>query len=88
MVNARTRGNTVPFDTALAERRRRWPAMFDILIDRRNRNWAPTIVQMAGDQELRLIVVGALHTVGPTGLPRLLLEYGLRLRAQAWNLPR
>jgi uncharacterized protein len=61
--------------------------MFDILIDRRNWNWVPTIVQIARNQELRLIVVGALHTVGPTGLPRLLLEHGLRLRAQAWNLP-
>jgi uncharacterized protein YbaP (TraB family) len=87
MVNAWMRGNTLPFDTALAERRHRWPAMFDILIDRRNRNWVPTIVEMAADQQLRLIVVGALHTAGPTGLPHLLLEHGLHLRAQVWNFP-
>ena len=87
MVNAWKQGNTGPFDAALAERRRRWPAMFDILIDRRNRDWVPTISQMVGDRKRRLIVVGALHMVGPTSLPFLLFKRGLRLRAQAWHLP-
>lgn len=87
IVRAWMHGNTVPFDAALTERRRRWPATFDILIDQRNRNWLPNIIHMAGDQQPRLIVVGALHTVGPVGLPRLLTRHGLRLRPQAWHLP-
>lgn len=86
-VRAWMHGNIVPFDTALTERRRRWPEMFEILIDQRNRNWVPTIVQMAGDRKPRLIVVGALHAVGPVGLPRLLSEHGLRLRPRVWQLP-
>jgi uncharacterized protein YbaP (TraB family) len=85
-VRAWMHGNTLLFDAALAESRRRWPAMFDILIDQRNRNWVPTIVRMAGDQERRLIVVGALNTVGPVGLPRLLSKHGLCLRPRAWHL--
>lgn len=87
MVNAWKQGNTKPFDATLAERRRLWPAMSDILIDRRNENWVPTIIRMASDQKPRLIVVGALHMVGPTGLPLLLFKRGIRLRAQAWYLP-
>ena len=87
MVRAWTQGNTIRFDAALTERRRRWPAMFDILINQRNRNWVPAIVRMAADRKSRLIVVGAMHTVGPTGLPRLLSTHGLRLRSQSWCLP-
>jgi uncharacterized protein YbaP (TraB family) len=87
MVQAWKQGNTAPFDAVLAERRRRWPAMFDILIDRRNRNWVPTIAQMVSDRQCRLIVVGALHMVGPESLPFLLFKRGLRLRAQSWHVP-
>lgn len=86
-VRAWMHGNTVPFDTALTERRRRWPVMFEKLIDQRNMNWVPAITKMAGDKERRLIVVGALHTVGPVGLPRILSKHGLRLRPRAWHLP-
>ncbi|MGA7776806.1 MAG: TraB/GumN family protein [Paraburkholderia sp.] len=87
MVTAWKQGNTGPFDAVLAERRRRWPAMFDILIDRRNRDWVPTIAQMVSDRERRLIVVGASHMVGPTSLSSLLFKRGLRLRAQPWHFP-
>jgi uncharacterized protein YbaP (TraB family) len=84
LVAAWIRGDILHFEAYLAERRRRWPATFKALIDQRNTSWVPAIVEMAADREPRLVIVGALHLVGPTGLPRLLEQCGIQLSRQEW----
>jgi uncharacterized protein YbaP (TraB family) len=44
---------------------------------RRNQRWAGQIEALLDDDRDYLVVVGALHLVGPDGLPNLLRDRGL-----------
>lgn len=52
------------------------PALYDSLVASRNRRWAERIEALLDDERDYLVVVGALHLVGPDGLPRLLAAHG------------
>lgn len=45
----------------------------------RNQRFASTIARLAGDSRDYLVVMGALHLVGPDGVPRLLRARGLQV---------
>jgi uncharacterized protein len=51
-------------------------AIKDAILDRRNAAWMPKILEALPLRRRILIVVGALHLVGPTGLVALLNERG------------
>ena len=53
------------------------PELYRSLILERNRNWAERISGLLGDSRDYLVVVGALHLVGPDGLPATLAARGL-----------
>lgn len=53
--------------------------LYDSLIVRRNLRWADRIHSLLDDDRDYLVVVGALHLVGPDGLPRLLAARGARV---------
>jgi uncharacterized protein YbaP (TraB family) len=52
------------------------PVMFGSIIEGRNRAWLPRLLALAKDSEPTLVVAGALHMVGPTGLPAVLRQNG------------
>lgn len=63
-------------DGLVAAMRRDSPAFYDVLLRRRNLAWADAIsAEMAGSG-VELVNVGALHLVGPDGLPELLRARG------------
>lgn len=66
-------------DTVLAcvqERVAVMPTMFGSLIEGRNRLWLPRLLTLAKQPDPTLVVAGALHMVGPVGLPSMLRERG------------
>jgi len=55
------------------------PGLYDALLKRRNLAWADKLTaEMAGDN-VELVNVGALHMVGPDGLPALLAARGFKV---------
>ena len=55
------------------------PALYDVLLKRRNLAWADRLAgEMAGGH-VELVNVGALHMVGPDGLPALLAARGFKV---------
>ena len=58
-------------------------AFYDVLIDGRNQNWVPRLIDLLEDPKRAdttvLMAVGALHLVGPHGVPHLLEEAGYRV---------
>ncbi len=53
------------------------PELFEKLVTTRNRNWLPQIEKLLEGDEPALVVVGALHLVGPMGLVSMLEERGI-----------
>jgi uncharacterized protein YbaP (TraB family) len=63
----------------LGEMRAENPAMYEAFLRRRNQAWADKLsAEMAGGG-IELVNVGALHLVGPDGLPALLAARGFRV---------
>lgn len=58
-------------------------SVYEVLIDGRNRNWVPRLMDLLEDPKRAdttvLMAVGALHLVGPHGVPNLLEEAGYRV---------
>lgn len=80
MLGAWQRGDTDALARQLAEDFSDYPALEDRLVYDRNARWARQVSAMLdGDGDV-LLVVGALHVVGPRGLPALLAERGYRVR--------
>lgn len=72
-------------DTARMERLARTglladPALYEVLLARRNRSWMAAIVPMLVRGERPLIAVGAAHLLGRDGLPALLTAAGYTAR--------
>ena len=56
------------------------PALYDVLLKRRNRAWADKLsAEMGHASGVELVNVGALHMVGKDGLPALLAERGFKV---------
>jgi uncharacterized protein YbaP (TraB family) len=56
------------------------PALYDALLKRRNLAWADQLTtEMARSPGVELVNVGALHMVGPDGLPALLAARGFKV---------
>jgi uncharacterized protein len=70
------RGDTARLAALLAHEYRSFPALYDNLVEDRNRHWLPQIERLLQGDENCLIVVGALHLVGPGGLLELLQRDG------------
>jgi hypothetical protein len=56
------------------------PTLYDVLLKRRNLAWADKLTtEMAANQGVELVNVGALHMVGKDGLPALLAARGFKV---------
>jgi uncharacterized protein len=56
-----------------------YPDLAEALLFERNRNWADQVSEMLEGEDDVLLVVGAMHLVGPRGLPALLEDRGFRV---------
>ncbi len=79
MISAWRSSDIQYFEDLLDQRRKDWPQMIDDVLTKRNITWAPQIAELAKGPGRNLVVAGALHLLGETGLPTLLREYGLTL---------
>jgi uncharacterized protein YbaP (TraB family) len=59
--------------------RRDRPQFYDVLLKRRNLAWAATLTERMQGRGVDLVNVGALHMVGPDGLPALLAARGFEV---------
>lgn len=77
MVKAWARDEDWWFEKYLRELLQTEPVIWSGLIDQRNLDWLPKILAVAQAPRPCLIVVGALHMFGPSGIPELLKRQGL-----------
>lgn len=76
-VEAWRRGDTAYLADELLEELRRYPDLYDRLVTERNRKWAPRIAALLEREGDYLVVVGALHLVGPDSVLALLAADGI-----------
>lgn len=70
--------NEMEFARSMKERRKRDPQYNEVLLDRRNANWANKIAtELLGTREPTLIVVGAGHLYGPNNLREALQKHNV-----------
>jgi len=53
-----------------------FPGLYETLVTNRNEAWVPTLEKMLADGRKHLVVVGALHLVGPDSVIELLRSHG------------
>lgn len=63
----------------LAEMKAENPAMYEAFLRRRNEAWADRLAAEMAGSGIELVNVGALHLVGPDGLPALLAARGFKV---------
>ena len=63
----------------IGEMKAKYPADYDAVIQRRNVAWVATLAGELGGANVEMVNVGALHMVGPDGLPALLQAKGFKV---------
>lgn len=76
VLSAWRRGDVAELARLLAQEYDGFPTLYDRLVTARNRHWLPQIEALARGNGNTLVVVGALHLVGPGGLLELLRKDG------------
>lgn len=69
------------FEKELILAKQQFPVMTTGLVDNRNQAWLPAIIDLARLQMPSLVLVGALHLVGPASIPMLLSQLGFEVNA-------
>jgi hypothetical protein len=72
-------GDTEGLEEMFADEEKRFPVLFDKLLEERNRNWLPRIEELLREHGSLLVVVGAAHLVGDGSLVELLRQAGYRV---------
>ncbi|MDZ7645106.1 MAG: TraB/GumN family protein [Woeseiaceae bacterium] len=78
LVRAWRTGDTGLLEQTMLRDMQEHPRLYEQLVVARNRNWTQRIVELLKADEDVLVIVGALHLVGPDGLPALLEARGYR----------
>jgi uncharacterized protein YbaP (TraB family) len=68
VLEAWRQGDAARLGGLLAREYRSFPALYRALVTQRNRHWLPEVERLLSGREDCLVVVGALHLVGPGGL--------------------
>ena len=76
MVTAWRAGELESLSSELLEDFGDFPGLYEKLVTNRNNAWVPTLERMLTDGRRHLVVVGALHLVGPDNVIELLKERG------------
>ncbi|HEU5137056.1 MAG TPA: TraB/GumN family protein [Steroidobacteraceae bacterium] len=69
-------GDLRALEKEFIKERAKSPELYDALLGERNRQWLPKIEALLNEERDYLVVVGALHFVGPDGLLALLRSHG------------
>jgi len=77
LIDAWRYGDTATLEEGLLTSMQEQAELHDVLIANRNRRWAETIATWLDDDRDYLVVVGALHLVGDSGVPALLEDRGI-----------
>jgi hypothetical protein len=80
IVRAWQAGDTRALEDEFLEGLRDQPEIYQSIVVQRNRNWVEPVVALTRAREDYLVVVGALHLVGPDSLIRLLDREGVQPR--------
>ena len=76
MVTAWRAGELESLSSELLEDFGDFPGLYEKVVTNRNKSWVPTLERMLTDGHRHLVVVGALHLVGPDNVIDLLEERG------------
>jgi hypothetical protein len=76
MVTAWRDGELESLSAELLEEFDQFPGLYETIVTKRNRAWVPALERMLADGRRRLVVVGALHLVGPDNVIDQLRERG------------
>lgn len=76
MVDAWREGELESLSSELLDDFDDFPGLYETLVTKRNAAWVPTLERMLADGQRHLVVVGALHLVGPDNVIDLLRERG------------
>ncbi|MGB5330954.1 MAG: TraB/GumN family protein [Woeseiaceae bacterium] len=79
MIRAWRYGDTDFLESALLDSFAEHAELNEQLVSNRNRRWVSQISELLDDRDDYLIIVGALHLVGDTGVPNLLAQQGINI---------
>jgi uncharacterized protein YbaP (TraB family) len=82
LVHAWKTGDTTALARMLADESQEFPDLYRRLTVDRNRAWAGRIDRLLEDRDDYLVVVGAMHVVGPDSVVDLLRKRGYRITQQ------
>jgi uncharacterized protein YbaP (TraB family) len=80
VIDAWHRGDTDVLETSMLDEMAKHEELNKALLLDRNANWVGKIRELLNDRDDYLIVVGALHLIGPNGVPRQLEKIGYDIR--------
>ena len=80
IISAWRRGDVAYLEETLLADLQRYEELNEVLVVNRNRRWVGEIKELLTHADDYLIVVGALHLVGDSGVPRLLRSEGIDVR--------
>ncbi|MFH0757434.1 MAG: TraB/GumN family protein [Bacteroidota bacterium] len=73
------RGNEKIFRDLQKEMKKEYPEVYDQVLADRNNNWITTIDSYLDNEEVELVLVGALHVFGTDGIIRMLKKKGYKV---------
>ena len=76
LVRAWRYGDVDYLESEMLAQMQEYPELYRMIVVERNRNWTTAIEEFAGDEDDYLVVVGALHLIGESGVPALLEKRG------------
>ena len=76
LVSAWRIGDTAFLEGTLLEEVRSYPEIYQTIVVQRNENWLNTIVGLLDESDDYLVIVGAMHMIGESGVPELLRAKG------------
>ena len=76
LIDAWHKGDSEYLEETLLKDMDDYPELNRVIVVDRNTAWTNTIVDLLGDDQDYLVVVGALHLIGPSGVPALLRGQG------------
>ncbi len=76
LIDAWHRGDLAFFEETLLADIQGFPELYKVIVVDRNVRWVESIRELLDDEDDYLVIVGALHLVGPDGVPALLEAQG------------
>jgi uncharacterized protein YbaP (TraB family) len=78
VVSAWRNGDSAKLAALLSDEYKSFPALYQLLVSNRNKNWVPQIEKLLHGNQDYFVVVGALHLVGDGGLLELMRRDGFK----------